>query len=102
VSDTGLSRLIAKSPLPVVADFWAPWCGPCKIFAPTFAQAAGARAGKAVFAKIDTQAYPQAAEAFSIRGIPTLAVFRDGTERSRESGAMPLESFLRWLSSVLG
>jgi thioredoxin 2 len=92
-----LMLLVEKSPLPVVADFWAPWCAPCRSFAPVFEQAAGAMAGHVVFAKVDTQAYPLASQSFGIRGVPTLIVFRGGLERARQSGAMPLPRFLEWL-----
>src|SRR5262245_61445482 len=82
-----LEALIAASPLPVVVDFWAPWCGPCVAFAPTYAKAAQELAGQAVFVKLDTEQEPQAAAAQGIRGIPTLAVFRGGREVKRQSGA---------------
>lgn len=97
----GLRTLIAKSPDPVVVDFWADWCGPCKMFAPIFRQAAERMAGKVVFAKLDTEADPQAASHFGIRSIPTLVVFKDGAEKSRFSGAMMLEPFLNWLGDAL-
>lgn len=100
VDSLGLSKMIQKSDLPVVVDFWAPWCGPCKIFAPTFETASKTFGGKIVFIKINTQDYPQASEQFNIRGIPTLLVFKNGKEFARESGAFPLEHFKNWLQQM--
>jgi thioredoxin 2 len=101
VSGTGLRALVEKSPLPVVCDFWAPWCGPCKSFAPVFQQAARLYEGKIVFAKLNTEQHQLAGEAFRVRSIPTLIAFGGGLERNRISGALPLDSFREWLDSSL-
>lgn len=93
----GLKSLVEKSPQPVVVDFWAEWCAPCKMFAPIFSEAAEKMAGRIVFAKLDTEADPRAASSFGIRSIPTLIVFQEGREKTRLSGAMLLEPFLEWL-----
>jgi thioredoxin 2 len=93
----GLMKLTQKADQPVVIDFWAPWCGPCKSFGPTFEKASHLFGGKIVFVKINTQAYPQASSQFYIRGIPTLLIFKNGKEVARESGAFPLEPFKNWL-----
>lgn len=101
VDFAGLNKMIQKSDLPVIVDFWAPWCGPCKSFAPTYETASNLFGGKVVFIKINTQDFPQASEQFNIRGIPTLALFKNGKEFTRESGAFPLEQFKNWLSQKI-
>ena len=78
--------LIAMTPVPVLVDFWAPWCGPCRMMAPEIEKAARRMAGAALVVKVDTDAVPELGERFGIRSIPTLAVFRNGREASRVSG----------------
>jgi len=81
-------ELIAGSPLPVLVDFWADWCGPCRIVAPELEQLARTRAGRLVVAKVDTDGVPDVAARFDIRSIPTLILFRNGREEKRQAGAM--------------
>lgn len=96
-SDKAFAKLIAKSPLPVVVDVWAQWCGPCRSFAPTFKEASETFAGKVVFIKLDSEKNQQSAGRLGIRSIPTILIFKDGVEVARQSGAMPSEQFASWL-----
>lgn len=79
---------VANSDLPVVIDFWAPWCGPCQMMAPAFSKSASSFALKALFAKVNTQNEQTLATRFGIRGIPTIIIFKDSKEVFRTSGAL--------------
>lgn len=95
-----LARFASSTELPVVADFWAEWCGPCKMMAPAFADAARQRP-HVHFVKVDTEASPQAAASYGIRGIPTMLLFRGGAERARVSGAMPVTQILSFIDRAI-
>jgi len=85
------------SDLPLVVDFWAPWCGPCLSMAPAFEQAAARVAPQVRLAKLDTEAEPEIAGRFGIRSIPTMIAFKDGREVARQSGALGLPQLLQWI-----
>ena len=98
LTSSNIDKVLNNSDVPVVIDFWAPWCGPCKAFAPVFTNTAMGFPLKALFAKTDTEQEQFLGSRFKIRSIPTLIVFKDGKEIERVSGAMDetnLESFVR-------
>jgi len=91
LNDETFARTISESDLPVAVDFYADWCGPCRMMAPAVDALASHLQGKALIAKLNTDHSSRTATSFNIRGIPTTIVFRDGKEVARQSGALPLE-----------
>jgi thioredoxin 2 len=95
-----LDRYVAGTTMPVVADFWAEWCGPCKMMAPAFEEAARRRPDVR-FVKVDSDASAAASTRYGVRSIPTLILFRDGRESARQSGAMSVAQLLGWIDQKL-
>ena len=89
LNQSNIDEVLSQNILPVMIDFWAPWCGPCKSFAPTFKASAAQYANQVIFAKIDTEAEQLLGAKYNIRSIPTLAYFWQGKELGRVSGALP-------------
>ena len=99
LNTAGFARHLAADDLPLVVDFWAQWCAPCRMMAPAYTQAAAQLKLKARLAKLDTEAEPDIAARYGIRSIPTLIAFSQGREIARQAGAMDLQNLLGWIKT---
>ncbi len=101
VDSDQMRRHVQKNDLPVLVDFWAPWCGPCKTMAPVFAQIAAEIEPAVRLLKINTEDHPEASAPYNIRGIPALILFKNGKEVDRVTGAVDKQTLQTWLKSKL-
>jgi thioredoxin 2 len=100
LTDANFESEVLNSAQPVLVDFWAPWCGPCRTMAPHYEEAARRLQHQARFAKVNSDEEPQLSSRFGIRGIPTLIAFRNGREVARQTGGLDLNGLLRWVSAL--
>jgi thioredoxin 2 len=101
LQEQNFDKHVSRAGVPLVVDFWAPWCGPCRAMAPHFEQVAQCMEPHVRFAKLNSDTAPQISARFGIRGIPTLILFRGGQEIARQSGAMDAATLQRWVQQAL-
>jgi thioredoxin 1 len=101
ITDEQFDETVVQSDLPVLVDFWAPWCGPCKMIAPVLEELAGELGDKVVIAKVNTDQNPIYAQRLGVQGIPTMVLFKDGAEVDRVVGALPKGHLKQWIDTTL-
>jgi thioredoxin 2 len=100
--DPDLQSVLASADVPVLIDFWAPWCGPCRAVAPEVAKVSARHAADVLVLKVNTDVDPAVGQRYGIQSIPTMAVFRDGREVARTSGSRPASAIEQWMAQALG
>jgi thioredoxin 2 len=100
VDPAAFDEIVRKAPVPVLVDFWAAWCGPCRMAAPEVEALAREMAGKAIVLKVDTEQFPELAERFRIEGIPNFVVLRNGRIAMQRAGLAPRSEMRRWLEQA--
>ena len=101
VSDTTFESEVLKATGPVVVDFWAEWCGPCRMMAPALEEISGSLGGKVKIVKLNVDENPQTAAKYGIQSIPTLMIFKDGQMASRQIGAAPKQKLEQWITTAV-
>ncbi|HEY2110851.1 MAG TPA: thioredoxin TrxA [Dongiaceae bacterium] len=101
ITDQSFDTDVLKASTPVLVDFWAEWCGPCKLIAPALEEMAGSLAGRLTVAKMNIDENQQTPKKYGVRGIPTLMLFKDGQVAATKIGALPKNKLLEWVESVL-